>query len=399
MSSTSRSFTVVIIIVIIGVSIGAGSYFLVFYFIPSLNVTSPTSSTTNTHGPTDTSSFFTYDTWSTWFSTYDTTSPPTELPYDVGVVLTTEGLGDKGFNDAVYQGLINASYYLGMDFEMTQPVSISDYETHLRSFASEQPSLIIGIGFDQAAAMMSVADDYPYQKFAIVDMYIDYDSYHNIASLLFDEHEGAALVGAIASSMSATNYIGFIGGMDIPLINKYLAGYVFGANYSNPGINVSYVYTNDWIDTTAGQTIADAMYTAGLDVIFAAASRAGLGVFDSCRNHIVSEMNSTPIWNIGVDFPQMYLGTDDPDNPEAPTFTLTSMLKRVDIAVFNIIQDVHMGDFHGGTKLYNVANGGLDFETNEDLLKLPFDVLFAATMLKAEIIGGTVVVPSEIYWT
>ncbi|TFG11555.1 BMP family ABC transporter substrate-binding protein, partial [Candidatus Thorarchaeota archaeon] len=249
------------------------------------------------------------------------------------------------------------------------------------------------IGFDQANALNETAKDYPDQDFAIVDMVVDQP---NIASLVFDEHEGSALVGAIAGLMTETDKIGFIGGLDIPLINKFAAGYVFGANYTNLGINATVAYTGDWVDTTAGQNLADGMYAGGTDIIFAAAGRSGLGVFTSAKNN--NDTYSYPLWVIGVDSPQMYLGCEDPDNPEPPTVGLTSMLKRVDNAVYQTIKSKVEGTFEAGIQVFNLANGGLDFEINEDLLELPDDVITAAEDLRDDIIAGDVEVPSAIYW-
>ena len=250
----------------------------------------------------------------------------------------------------------------------------------MRDYAAQGYDLIISIGFDQADALSAVAADYPNQSFAIVDMYVNAS---NVASLLFNEHEGSALVGAIAGLMTQTGKIGFVGGMDIPLINKFAGGYVFGANYTRPGVNFTVQYTNSWVDTAGGQHIADAMYDSGIDVVFAAAGRSGLGVFTSAKNH-------EDVWVIGVDSPQMYLGCADPENPQPPTVCLTSMLKRVDVAVYDIIEDVKNDNFSGGIKTFTLANGGLDYEVNEDLLTLPDNVKTAVENLKQKIISGEI---------
>ncbi|MFX1559857.1 MAG: BMP family protein [Promethearchaeota archaeon] len=337
-----------------------------------------------------------------------------ENPYDVAVVFATGGLGDKSFNDGVKRGLDKAVLDFDISYNYAEPTAISDYEGMLRGFAQHQGyadpyDLILSVGFDQEVALQTVANESTDQKFAIVDMYIEPTVYPNVASLLFNEHEGSALVGAIAGLMTTTGKLGFVGGMDIPLINKFAAGYVFGAGYANPTLNgtanilanVSIAYTNDWVDTTAGQTLADGMYDAGVDIIFAAAGRSGLGVFDSVKDK--NTTSDDPLWVIGVDDPQMYLGTADPENPEAPTLCLTSMQKRVDIAAYTIIEDwVVDGVWKTGFDLlytFNLANDGVGYEINTDLLTLPTSVTTAADALKAEIIAGNVTIPSEIYWT
>ncbi len=316
----------------------------------------------------------------------------------VAIVFATGGLGDKSFNDACYEGATQAEQEFGWSFDFVEPTQISEYEEFLRDFAAhegrENPyDLIISIGFDQANALNETAKDYPDQDFAIVDMVVDQP---NIASLVFDEHEGSALVGAIAGMMTETDKIGFIGGLDIPLINKFAAGYVFGANYTNLGINATVAYTGDWVDTTAGQNLADGMYAGGTDIIFAAAGRSGLGVFTSAKNN--NDTYEHPLWVIGVDSPQMYLGCEVPDNPAPPTVGLTSMLKRVDVAVYETIKSKVEGTFEAGIQVFNLANGGLGYEVNEDLLVLPVDVIAAAEDLRDDIIAGDVEVPSAIYW-
>ncbi|MCK5240693.1 MAG: BMP family ABC transporter substrate-binding protein, partial [Candidatus Thorarchaeota archaeon] len=135
---------------------------------------------------------------------------------------------------------------------------------------------------------------------------------------------------------------------------------------------------------------------AGADIIFGAAGRAGLGVWDSAKEN--NATSDYPLWAIGVDMPQMYLGCDDPENPAPPTVGLTSMLKRVDVGVYRAIQSVVTGTFSGGVASYNLANGGHGIEINEDLLTLPEDVVLFANQLRFDIISGEVVVPDTKYW-
>ncbi len=326
---------------------------------------------------------------------------PVHNPYEVAIVFATGGLGDKSFNDGCYAGAQKAKEDYNINFTYSEPDKISDYETFLRQYAShagyiEPFDLIISVGFDQADAVMAVATDYPDQKFAIVDMFIDPTNYSNVASLLFNENEGSALVGAIAGLTTQTNKIGFLGGMDIPLIRKFAAGYVWGANFTNPGIQHTEQYVGDWADQAKGKTLASGMYTDGADIVFAAAGRSGLGAFDAAK-----ELNSTsdhPLWVIGVDSPQMYLGCADPENPAPPTVGLTSMLKRVDVAVYSIMHEAVLGTWTGGLKFFNLANGGLDYEINENLLTLPQSVKDKVNDLKQAIINGTFTVPDDVYW-
>ena len=301
----------------------------------------------------------------------------------------------------------------GINFTYAEPTAVSDYEVMLRGFAQhvqyiEPYDLIIAIGFDQEVGLQIVANETPTQKFGIIDMFIDPIVYPNVASLLFDEHEGSALVGAIAGLMTTTNKIGFVGGLDIPLITKFAAGYIFGAGYVNPSFNgnasilanFTMAFTNDWVDTTAGQTLADGMYDAGADILFGAAGRAGLGMFDSVKDK--NATSDIKLWCIGVDSPQMYYGTADPTTPVAPTLCLTSMLKRVDVAVYTLIEDwVENATWNTGFDLiysFNLANDGVGYEVNTDYLTLDPAIIVEVEALKALIIAGTVVVPDAVYW-
>jgi len=312
----------------------------------------------------------------------------------VAIVFATGGLGDKSFNDAAFKGAEDARDEYGWNFTWAEPTQISEYEGFIRDFSEAAAyDIIITIGFDQATALDAVAEEYPNQKYAIVDMVVDQP---NVASLVFDEHEGAALVGAIAGLTTEADMIGFVGGLDIPIINKFAAGYIWGADYVNDGINYTIAYTNSWVDTTAGQNLADAMYTAGTDIIFAAAGRAGLGVFTSAKNNNNTVGYENPLWVIGVDSPQMYLGCENPSVVIPPTVGLTSCLKRVDVAVYNTIESVVLGTFTGGFSVFNLANGGHDYEVNSYLLTLDPSIITAVEALKAGIIDGTYTVPSNL---
>jgi basic membrane protein A len=339
---------------------------------------------------------------------------PQTNPYDVAVVFATGQLGDKSFNDGVYSGMEDAVADFGIAFTYVEPLAIADYETFLRDYAQhaewiEPYDLILAIGYDQSAALMKVANESTDQKFGIIDMFIDPTVYPNVASMLFDEHDGSALVGAIAGLTTTTDKIGFIGGEDISLIHKFAAGYLFGAGYVNPMLNgsaniaanFSMGYTNDWVDTTAAQTMADVMYDDGADIIYAAAGGACLGLFDSVKDK--NTTSSVKLWAIGVDSPQMYLGTADPDNPVAPTLGLTSMVKRVDLASYKLIEKwVIDGVWDTGFDLiyqYGLANGGVGYEVNTDLLTLDPAIITEVEAFKALIIAGNVTIPDDYFWT
>ncbi|MHA1881778.1 MAG: BMP family lipoprotein [Candidatus Thorarchaeota archaeon] len=379
-SYTSKKTIAYAVIVIVVITVP------VFLYLSGLYETVPTTTTTDT--TTDT----------TTIDTTTTTVPVIPDSKEIAIVFATGGLGDKSFNDACYAGVVQAQAEFGWNFDYVEPTLISNYEGFLQGFAAHEGQdtaydLIISIGYDQAEALNVTASAYPDQRFAIVDMVV-YSP--NVTSIVFEAAEGSALVGAIAGMTTMSDKIGFIGGMDIPLINEYAAGYFWGANYTNQDVETSIAYTNDWVDTSVGQTIADVMYDDGVDVIFGAAGRSGLGIFTSAKINNGTTGYDNPLWAIGVDNPQMYIGCDDPENPEAPTIGLTSMLKRIDVAIYETIKQVYEGTFDGGIDVYTLTNGGVDYEINEDLLTLPAAVITAVEDLKALIIAGEVTVPTTL---
>jgi basic membrane protein A len=351
-----------------------------------------------------------------WIVLLPPPAPPDTLPdnpHEVAIVFATGGLGDKSFNDGCYAGAVMARNDFNVNFTYSEPRAISAYEPFLRAYA-EHPGtadpyeLIIAIGFDQADAVMAVAADHTDQAFAIVDMFIDPTTYPNVRSILFAEEQGSALVGALAGLYTATGNIAFVGGMDIPLIRKFAAGYFWGANITSPGIAmnatktafVDNAWVGDWSNPGLGETIADGFYATGFDIIFAAAGRSGLGVIDSA---VKNNVTLGPVWAIGVDSPQMYLGTADPENPVAPTVVLTSMLKRVDVAVNDsIVRKVISGEDISGLSFYNLANGGVGWELNNTLLGTNWAVSTADQTtindLAADIIAGVYTVPEDFVW-
>ena len=365
---------IILIVIIVVISVGAAAYFIFFPPIPPL---------------------------------------PPENPNEVAIVFATGGLGDKSFNDGCYQGAVDAHNDFNVNFTYVEPTAIAEYEPFLRAYAehiglANPYDVIISVGFDQADAVMAVAEDFPDQTFAIVDMFIDPVTYPNVRSILFAEEQGSALVGALAGLRTATGSIAFVGGMDIPLIRKFAAGYFWGANITSPGIAMNATKTSfvdnawvgDWANPGLAETIADGLYVGGFDIIFAAAGRSGLGVIDSAI-----KQNDTigPVWAIGVDSPQMYLGTADPDNPVAPTVVLTSMLKRVDVAVNDtIVSKVIGGANIGGLSFYNLQNGGVGWELNNTLLGPAWEITSGEQTiindLADDIITSVYTVPIDFAW-
>jgi len=253
----------------------------------------------------------------------------------VGLILATGGLGDKSFNDISYAGVIRASQELGIGFDFVEPKAIAEYEGFQRDFAkTEKYAIIICIGFDQADALTKIAGEYPNQKFAIVDMVVDKP---NVASLLFKANEGSYLVGAVAGMKTKTGKVGFVGGMEIDLIKDFFKGYEAGAKWANSTVQVvPPVYVGGWADPSTGKELAIGLIDAGVDAIFVAAGKSGLGALEAAHTR--------GILGLGVDACQCYL------YPEIKA----SMTKRVDIAAFKMIEAALKGTFQGGIK-----SGGL----------------------------------------
>jgi basic membrane protein A len=296
----------------------------------------------------------------------------------VGLVLDRGGKDDKSFNSSAYEGATRAKEKLGIFFKFVEASDDNAFEPLLRAFAQRNFDLIIGVGFAQKDAITKVAARFPKARFALVDAQVDAP---NVRSLLFDEHEGAYLVGAIAAMTTKTGKIGLVGGMDIPLIRRFALGYEAGARKINPQISVLINYvgitSEAWNNPPKGKELALSQYEQGADIIFAAAGASGLGVLDAAEEKR-----------------KLAIGCDSNQDWTKPGFILTSMLKRVDEAVFATIQDTAQGQFSGGVKHFGLANNGIGYSVdpyNEKLL--PEAVRRRADELKNEIISGKIVVP------
>ncbi|MFQ6088472.1 MAG: BMP family protein, partial [Candidatus Methanofastidiosia archaeon] len=291
-------------------------------------------------------------------------------------VLATGGLGDKSFNDSAFAGAKKAEQELGIELDYVEPTAIAEYEGFLRDYAkSGEYSIIISIGFDQADALSVVAKEYPEQKFAIVDMVVDLP---NIASFVFRENESSFLVGAIAGMITETNKIGFVGGMDIPLINKFLAGYKAGAKHVNPDVEVYVVYVGGWADPAKGKELALSQIDKGADIVYQAAGRSGLGVIEAAKER--------DIYAIGVDADQRYLA---PDN------ILTSALKRVDVAVYRVIKSVIGGTFSGGIYDLGIKENGVGAVLDNNPSIVTQDIVAKVRELEQKVASGEIQVPTE----
>ncbi len=285
------------------------------------------------------------------------------------------GKDDRSFNAAAFRGVTRAAKDFPIVLRDAEPGDPASLEPATRAFAEVGYDLIIGIGFAQTPIIEAVAKDYPNVNFAIVD---GVSQLPNVASLVFKEHEGSYLVGMIAARKSRTGVLGFIGGMDIPLIHKFATGYTEGAKAVDPDVRViqNYVGVTEaaWNNPGKGKELAVAQIGKGADVIFAAAGNSGLGVFDAAEQ-----------------YKKFVIGVDSNQNWVKPGYVLTSMVKRVDNAVYTIIGDMVNGRFQGGIHVYGLPDGGIGYAMDQHNEKLvPKDVIAEVEAAKARIIKGEI---------
>jgi basic membrane protein A len=310
----------------------------------------------------------------------------------VGIVFDIGGKNDRSFNAAAWEGVKRAEKNLNICLYDVEPGNSTSIEPAMRAFAEKDFDLVIGVGFAQGPIMQKVAVDYPNIKFAIVDGVIfEADGKtpkQNVASLVFREHEGSYLVGMLAAAKSRTGVVGFLGGVDIELIHKFQKGYEEGARAENPNIKFvsNYVGLSDsaWNNPGRGKELALSQIERGADVIFTAAGNSGLGAFDAVEQYGLNKDGQADRFVIGVDSNQ---------NGVKPGFVLTSMVKRVDNAVYDVVNEVREGRFQGGFHVFGLDKDGVAYamdDYNKDLItpKMIEDVEKA----KADIVAGKITV-------
>jgi basic membrane protein A and related proteins len=289
---------------------------------------------------------------------------------DPAVIYDMGGKFDKSFNQAGYNGAERWKKEAGksyLEFEITNP---AQREQALRRMAERGADPIVGIGFSQGSATEKVAKDFPKQKFAVIDAVV---SLPNVQSIVFKEQEGSFLVGMMAAMASKSGKVGFIGGMDIPLIRKFSCGYEQGAKYANPKaevtINMTGTTPTAWNDPARGAELAKSQFASGVDVVFAAAGGTGIGVYQSAK-----------------DAGKLAIGVDSNQNHLQPGTMLTSMVKRVDVAVFTAFKGVTPGVTSLGLK-----EGGVDVALDEHNAKLvTVDMKKRVDAAKADIVNGKI---------
>lgn len=309
--------------------------------------------------------------------------------FDVGIVFDVGGRGDKSFNDGAYLGGLRAMKALGARVRYIEPGEGSDREAGLRLLAAEGLELVVAVGFIFTDDINVLAKEYPNVRFADVDYAVATDSAGNplpmapnLVALKFREEEGSFLVGALAALVGKSKKVGFVGGMDIALIHKFEAGYHAGVKHVCPDceviVNYAGVTPEAFRNPGRGKEMALAMYSQGVNVIFHASGSTGLGVFEAAR--------TTGKFGIGVDADQY---------SEAPGHVLTSMVKGIDEAVFQVAKTVKDGTFKGGVQQFGLAENGVGYVYDANNKALIPDVVRARLdALTADIVAGRIKVPS-----
>lgn len=296
----------------------------------------------------------------------------------IGLVLDKGGKDDKSFNSAAFEGATQAEKQLGIELKYVEATDVNSLENLHRQFAKKNYDLVIGIGFAQADAVKKIAAQFPKVKFAIVDGEVNAA---NVRSLLFEEHQGSFLVGALAVMKSKGTKIGFIGGMDIPLIRRFSMGYTAGIKHTSAKAQLVENYIGisgeAWNNPAKAKELALNQYNQGVDVIFVAAGASNSGVFDAAEEK-----------------KKFAIGVDSNQNWIKPGFILTSMLKRVDKAVFSTIEDLKNNKFSAGVARYGLKDKGVDYSVdkfNEKLISA--DEKKKLELIKEDIISGKIKVP------
>jgi basic membrane protein A len=299
--------------------------------------------------------------------------------FKVGMVTDTGGLNDESFNQSAYAGLTKAKQDLGIELKALESKRDEDYVSNLTKFAKDHYNLTWAVGFKFEKAIPDVANQFPNLNFGIVDSNLGGNIPKNVTAVTFKEEEGSFLVGVIAGLTTKTNKVGFIGGITSPLIKKFESGYRAGVYAVNPKAEVKVAYAESFVDATKGRSLAQNMYNEGVDVIFHAAGGVGKGLFDEVKTR-----EKGKFWAIGVDMDQSKL---------APDHTLTSMVKRVDVAVYNVTKELKEGKLKPGQQIeLGLKENGVGIADTTSK-HVSADVLKKVDEFKQKIINGEIKVP------
>jgi basic membrane protein A len=301
--------------------------------------------------------------------------PAAAQEFAPAIVFDMGGKFDKSFNEAAFNGAERFKKETGIAYREFEVTSEAQREQALRNMARRGSTITVGIGFAQATGMEKVAKEFPKLKFAIIDAVVDLP---NVQSIVFKEHEGSFLVGMAAAMASKTGKVGFVGGMDIPLIRRFALGYEEGAKYVNPKIEVFQNMTGTtpaaWNDPTRGGELARSQFDRGADVVYAAAGATGLGVLQAAK-----------------DKEKLAIGVDSNQNHIQPGTILTSMIKRVDVAIFETFKTAKDGTWKPGIRNLGLAENGVGYSLDQYNRKLITpDMEKRLEQARADIIAGKI---------
>ena len=295
--------------------------------------------------------------------------------FSPAVVFDMGGKFDKSFNEAAYRGAERFKQETGIAYREFEVTSETQREQAQRNMARRGAQIVVGVGFAQASAIEKVAREFPATKFVIIDGVVDLP---NVQSIVFKEHEGSFLVGMAAAMASRTGKIGFVGGMDIPLIRKFALGYEEGARHVNPKIEVFQNMTGTtpaaWNDPARGGELARSQFDRGADVVYAAAGATGLGVLQAAK-----------------DKGKFAIGVDSNQNHLYPGTVLTSMVKRVDLAVYDALTSARDGTWKPGRRARGLAEDGVGYALDQyNRSILTPEMARRLDRARADIIAGTI---------
>ena len=301
--------------------------------------------------------------------------PVSAQDFAPAIIFDMGGKFDKSFNEAAYNGAERFKKEHTIAYREFEVTNESQREQALRNMARRGSPIVVSIGFAQATGVEKVAKEFPKVKFTLVDAVV---ALPNVQSVVFKEHEGSFLVGMAAAMASKTDKIGFVGGMDIPLIRKFALGYEEGAKYVNPKVEIFQSMTGTtpaaWNDPTKGGELARSQFERGADVVYAAAGATGLGVLQAAK-----------------DRGKLAIGVDSNQNHLFPGSVLTSMVKRVDLAVYDAFKTAKDGTWRAGVRVLGLAEDGVAYAldaNNRALITPQMEQKLAAA--RADIIAGKI---------
>ena len=296
----------------------------------------------------------------------------------ITMVTSGGGVTDGSFNQSAWEGLQKVQKEFGVNVSYIHSKQEADYITNLEQAVDDENDLILAVGFPLKAALLETAKNYPDQQFAIVDVDYGDETPDNVVCISFAEAESGYVVGLVAGKMTKTNIVGFVGGMDSVVINRFKAGYEAGVKEANPEAKVLSQYVNSYVDQAKAKSIATQMYNNQADIIFACSGDSGLGVLECAKE--------TGKYAIGVDRDQYDI---------APENILTSAMKKVNEGVYKLAEDLNNGKFDGGqTLVFGLKEDAIGLAPSTDK-NVPQDIIDYVNKQEEKIINGEIVIPTE----